>query len=149
MIFKFRLISNEVKDFVRDFELLSDQSFFDFHRAIIKELHYDKSQITSFFLAGNSWERLQEFALFDLSEGKSPNHIPMDQALLKDYLSRPKQRLLYVFDYFNDRVLKIELTEISPRQEKGGYPRVTFSRGHAPAQILEDMDITGGADADE
>ena len=35
MVFKFRLISNEQDDFIRDFEILDDQTFFDFHMAFL------------------------------------------------------------------------------------------------------------------
>jgi len=147
MVFKFRLISDEVKDFIRDVELLSDQTFYDFHRTLTHDFHFDKSQIASFFTSNENWEKDVEITLFDMSEdGKKDVHI-MDRVKLEEFLDSPKQRLLYVFDFFNERLLFIELVEVIQKQEKTAYPRITFSRGNPPHQLLmgnnnfEDLDF--------
>lgn len=139
MVYKFRLLSDEVKDFVRDVELLSDQTFYDFHRILTYDLHYDKSQIASFFLSNTNWEKLLEITLFDMSEnGNNPDIHVMDQTRLSEFLDEEKQRLLYIFDFFNERLLFIELIGISEKKEKTPYPRVCLSQGAPPQQLFMD-----------
>ncbi len=138
MVYKFRIISNESKDFVRDLEILSDQSFYDFHKALVENFHYDKSQIASFFLSNDNWEKEKEFTLFDMSEGENNNTITMDSTRLSDHIETPKQRLLYLHDFFNDRALFIELVGVLPQEDSVKYPRFTRKCGCPPPQLLMD-----------
>jgi len=139
MVFKFRLLSDEVKDFVRDVELLSDQTFYDFHRILTDNLHYDKSQIASFFISNEKWEKLTEITLFDMSEDSVRQDIHvMDRTRLSEFLEISGQRLLYVFDFFNERLLFVELIDVIEKQSETAYPRVSVSKGAPPHQLLFD-----------
>lgn len=136
MVFKFRLLSHEIKDFVRDIEIKGSQTFFDFHKAIQDDLNYDSSQIASFFLTNQMWEKEKEFILFDMSDIPNNNMVAMDLARLRDYVKDPKQRLIYTFDIFNERCLFIELIDTQNELKYSDYPAVVFSKGLAPQQIL-------------
>ncbi len=136
MVYKFRLISDEVKDFVRDIEILSEQTFYDLHSGLVEDFHYDKSQLASFFITNRDWEKLQEFTLFDTSEDGKRHTLLMDRSVLRDYVAEPRQRMLYVFDIFNERLMFLELVDTVQAEEPGVYPRVAFSRGHPPRQTL-------------
>ncbi len=136
MVFKFRLLSHEIKDFVRDIEIKSSQTFFDFHKAIQDDLNYDSSQIASFFLTNQLWEKEKEFILFDMSDVPNNKMIAMDLARLRDYVKDPKQRLIYTFDIFNERCLFIELIDSQNELNYFDYPAIVFSKGIAPQQIL-------------
>ncbi len=149
MVYKFRLISDEVKDFVRDIEILSEQTFYDLHCVMIHDFRYDKSQLASIFLTTRSWEKLQEFTLFDMSEEGKIHTLLMDKSVLKDYITDSKQRMLYVFDLFNERFIFIELIGTAKKTEKKGFPRITFSSGHPPRQILLGSINPGGLSFDE
>jgi hypothetical protein len=136
MVFKFRLLSHEIKDFVRDIEIQANQTFFDFHKAIQDDLNYDSSQIASFFLTNQLWEKEKEFILFDMSDVPNTAMIAMDRARLRDYIKDPKQRLIYIFDIFNERGVFIELVDTQEEVRYSDYPAVVFSKGLAPQQIL-------------
>ena len=136
MVFKFRLLSDEVKDFVRDIEIRSDQTFYDFHKLIQDDLGFDSSQIASFFITNNKWEKEKEFTLFDISDEENSLTVPMDKAILKNYILDTKQRLLYVFDMFNERSFFIELTETQDEIKYSDYPAVCLAKGNPPHQIL-------------
>lgn len=136
MVYKFRLLSHEIKDFVRDIEIKGNQTFFDFHKAIQDDLNYDSSQIASFFLTNQLWEKEQEFILFDMSDVPNAALIAMDRARLRDYIKDPKQRLIYIFDIFNERGVFIELVDTQEEVRYSDYPAVVFSKGAAPQQIL-------------
>ena len=63
MVYRFRIISNEAEGFVREFELQGNQTFYDFHLAIQKNLEYDNSQIASFQITDQSWIMIKELPL--------------------------------------------------------------------------------------
>lgn len=138
MVFKFRLISDEEKDFVRDIEVLSEQTFYDLHSVMVEDFHYDKSQLSSFFLTTHEWEKQKEFTLFDMSEDRNHHTMLMDKSVLGNFIKDPRQRLLYLFDMFNERVIYIELTDIFKNEPNVKYPRITHSEGHPPRQMLSE-----------
>jgi len=143
------MISGEVKNFVRDIEIRSCQTFFDLHNIIQEDLHYDNSQIASFFITNHAWEKEMEFTLFDMTDNGKILTIPMDKAVLKDYMKDKKQRFLYVFDFFNERAFFIELMDFVKELDYVEYPRITFSRGKPPQQILFETNYPLSTDFDE
>ena len=149
MVYKFRILSDEVDDFVRDLDIISGHTFFNFHQALQQELRYDPSQLASFFLSNDRWEKVKEFTLFDMSDENRSDVVFMDKAVISDYITAVKQKLLYQFDYFSDRVLYIELEAIY--EEKAGdlYPVITRRQGLPPRQILSDKILFPGGSPED
>jgi hypothetical protein len=142
MVFKFRLISDEEKNFIRDVELLSDQTFYDFHLALTRNLNYDNSQIASFFISNDKWEKLSEITLFDMAQGALDKKLHvMDKTRLDEFIKDLKQRLLYVFDFFNERLLFVELIDIVEKNKEINYPHISLSKGNPPQQLLIDKNF--------
>jgi hypothetical protein len=131
MVYRFVVLSDEDEAFVREFEFLESQTLLDFHNAIQEELEFDRSQIASFYLSTDNWEKEEEFTLFDMGAGPST----MDNAILEDVIFRKNQKLLYVFDFFNDRALFIEYVGESKEIEEREYPLCTNSKGLPPKQV--------------
>jgi hypothetical protein len=52
-------------------------------------LEFDKSQMASFFMATDNWEKEEEFTLFDMGTGSST----MEVAVLEDIIFRKNQKL--------------------------------------------------------
>jgi hypothetical protein len=132
MVYKFVVLSDEDESFVREFEFLDSHSLMDFHSLIQEELEFDKSQMASFFLATDNWEKEEEFTLFDMGTGSST----MDDAVLEDVIFRKNQKLLYVFDFFNERALFIEYTGEAKEVAGREYPVCTNSKGIPPKQVV-------------
>jgi hypothetical protein len=132
MVYKFVVLSDEDDSFVREFEFLDSQSLMDFHSLIQEELEFDKSQMASFFLATDNWEKEEEFTLFDMGTGSST----MDDAVLEDVIFRKNQKLLYVFDFFNERSLFVEYTGEAKEIDGREYPACTNSKGVPPKQVV-------------
>jgi len=132
MVYKFVVLSDEDESFVREFEFLDSQTLLDFHNVIQEELEYDKSQMASFYLATDNWEKEEEFTLFDMGTGSST----MDTAILEEIIFRKNQKLLYVFDFFNDRALFVECTGEAGEIEDRDYPICTNSKGVPPKQVV-------------
>lgn len=131
MIYRFVVLSDEDETFVREFEFLDSQTLLDFHNAIQEELEFDRSQIASFYMATESWEKEEEFTLFDMGSGSST----MENAILEDIIFRKNQKLLYVFDFFNDRALYVEYVGEAKQDPDTEYPVCTSSKGLPPKQV--------------
>lgn len=132
MVYKFVVLSDEDESFVREFEFLHSHTLLDFHNMIQDELEFDKSQMASFFMATDNWEKEEEFTLFDMGTGSST----METAVLEDIIFRKNQKLLYGFDFFNDRALFVEYTGETKEIEGREVPLCTNSKGVAPKQVI-------------
>ena len=132
MVYKFVVLSDEDESFVREFEFLDSHTLIDFHNMIQDELEFDKSQMASFYLATDNWEKEEEFTLFEMGTGSST----MEGAVLEDIIFRKNQKLLYVFDFFNDRALFLEYTGEAKEIDGREYPNCTNSKGIPPKQVV-------------
>ena len=132
MVYKFVVLSDEDESFVREFEFLDSHTLMDFHNLLQDELEFDKSQMASFYLATDNWEKEEEFTLFDMGTGSST----MEVAVLEDIIFRKNQKLLYVFDFFNDRALFVEFTGEEKAVNGREYPSCTNSKGLPPKQVV-------------
>lgn len=142
MVYRFRILSDENKDFARELLIHSEQSFLDFHHCIQENLGFDPKQLASFFLTNSVWEKQLQITLIDMMDDEGGNCITMDQAIIDTYISTKGQRLIYVFDFFSERSFFIELTEILDIKEAKSLPKIAFSHGDPPIQIelgLEDV----------
>ena len=132
MVYRFVVLTDEDESFVREFEFLDSHTLLDFHNMLQDELEFDKSQMASFYLATDNWEKEEEFTLFDMGTGSST----MESAVLEDIIFRKNQKLLYVFDFFNDRALFVEYTGEAKEIEDREYPVCTNSKGVPPKQVV-------------
>lgn len=146
MIYQFRVLSDEIEDFLLDVEVQFDMNLRDFSDFLQEKLGYDRSIISSFFFSDSEWEKLQEYTQEDMNiaqddleyalceECDAP--IAMSKVSVVDVIKEKFDRLVYVFDPINERQLYIELIR-SLKPEKGvTYPRVADFTGKAPAQEL-------------
>ena len=134
MIFVFEISSTDAPDFRRLIHIDPDQTFEDFHQVLQRTCNFDHSQLASFFLTDDLWRKNIEITSLD--SGKStPKLISMRTTKLKDHLSKVGQKLIYVFDYFNDRFLYVELKELNMKADLR-EPFVAYEKGIAPSQFL-------------
>ncbi|HUS85870.1 MAG TPA: hypothetical protein VMW76_01420 [Bacteroidales bacterium] len=132
MIYKFVVISGEDENFVREFELHEENSLMDFHNILQDELEYDKSQMATFFTTSTRWEKEEEFTLFDMGS----NTTVMEDVIIDDVVIEKNQKLLYIFDLFNERALFIECTGTTDEVDDREYPVCTRSHGMPPQQVV-------------
>ncbi len=134
MIYHLRALSNESDDFVLDIAIDSQFTFMELHDFIQEKLDYDPSHMASFFTTDEDWNKEHEITLMDMGEGNNCTFC-MENTHLSDLLTRQKQRILYTFDLFSERVLFIELAQID--KGKLQFPVCTKLLGTPPAQFLE------------
>jgi hypothetical protein len=60
----------------------------------------------------------------------------MEDAVLEEIIYKENQKLLYVFDFFNERALFIEYIGEAKEVEGREYPICTNSKGLPPKQIV-------------
>lgn len=147
MIFKFRMLSDEAEDFVRDYEVPYDMNLADFHTYLRESVGYSPAEMASIFTSDSEWEKLREFTSVDMGFGSpddDENEIPLPQPMesitLGQLMHEKFGRLIYVFDIFNERQFFIELIEAKFAEEGTEYPRVVTSEGTPPAQYREETE---------
>jgi hypothetical protein len=128
------MISGDNKAFLRDFEIDSNQTFLDFHNLIQDNLHFDPTQLASFFLSDESWNKGLEFTLIDMENDGGPAAIPMDSIKIREIIKERKERLLYVYDILDDNLFFIEMMDSYPPDCAIKYPLCTASIGEPPLQ---------------
>lgn len=145
MVFRFRMLSDENDNFVRDYEVTYDTSLLEFHNFILRSLEYEEC-LASFFTADERWEKLREFTLMEM--GNEGEEVPplMEQVTLGQIIHNKRDRLIYLFDMFGDRAYYLELTGTYEADPDAMYPREIYARAEVPDQydpsrtLLEDED---------
>jgi len=135
MIFKFLILSDEVEDFKREIKIDGDATFLDFYHAIIDCTGFSEKEMASFFLCDDKWRKEQEITLVEMDTNPDEDSLTMETCILSDYLEDEGQKLMFVFDYFTERALYIELMEVIPGK-KLQKPVCTLSEGEPPRQEM-------------
>jgi hypothetical protein len=161
-VYRFRLLYEDQEDFLRDFDILSSQTFADFHNVIKQSVELPGNELASFFVCDRNWRKKKEITLINMQNGepvdevddddrRSPkrDRIPiseMDKVRIREVIDDPHQRILYEYDFLNPRTFFIELTRILEAGNKDQYPMCAKSEGKlimAPPilPILETLDV--------
>jgi hypothetical protein len=139
MIYLLRIISDEDQDFMRDLVIDGSDTFLDFHQCLQKDLNFDPSQLASFFITNDRWEKQQEITLIDMMQDTGIEVRTMEQVTIDEYLDEVNQRLVYVFDFFSERAFFMELIEMSDETSPRETPFIGHSKGDPPAQLALDL----------
>jgi len=134
MICLFEISSSEAPDFKRLIHINPEDSFEDLHRIIQNTSNFDYSQLASFFLTDEHWRKQIEISLLDSGKIVS-GQLSMRKTKLNEYITKTGQKLVYVFDFFNERYFYLELKEILMKTDLK-EPFVAYEKGNAPAQFL-------------
>lgn len=140
MIYHFQIISQESKTFRLEIKISNQHTFFDFHTIIQKSLGYESHQLASFFVFDRKGLKEKEISMLDMGINGAAYYI-MQKTRIADLINKQGQKLIYTFDFLNDRSLLIELMEII--MEKNLIePFVTLKQGDSPVQVLgEEVDV--------
>lgn len=139
MIYLFRIISDENPDFLRDLVAGGSDTFLDFHNMLQKELGYDPTQLASFFITNQRWEKEQEITLIDMMQEPGVRTYTMEQVTLEEHISELNQRMLYLFDFFSERAFFIELIEMEDEVSPRPTPFIGHRQGDPPPQLALDL----------
>ncbi|MFO7869702.1 MAG: hypothetical protein R6U95_10435 [Bacteroidales bacterium] len=138
MIFKLRIISDEVETFFMIVEIDKKNTFASLHSLIQKECCFKNDQISSFFVSNDEWEKGHEITLLDMNDEYSTTST-MSDTLIHEHITSLNDRLIYIFDQFNDRGLFITVTEVMDKNEDTDYPVCTHKTGNPPTMSEDDI----------
>jgi len=125
---------------MREIKIDAGATFFDLHQAIVDTCGYDSSEMASFTICENGWEKAQEITLFDMDTQSDQDSYVMDSTKLNELLIDEKQHLLYTFDMLAERMFFIELSEIISGKHLD-KPVVSRSQGNPPQQKMDFDDL--------
>lgn len=127
IVYRFRVIFEEVDDVERFIEIKAGQTFLELHQAIQDAIGFDNSKPASFYISGDSWRMGQEIST---EEGRG---VPMKDARLNQFVNDPHQRFIYVSDFESNWTLRVQLVKIS-KADNSEYPMLVKAKGEAPKQ---------------
>jgi len=141
MVYKFRILSDEVDNFTREIAISSEASFLDLHDAILDSVGYSKDQMTSFFICNDDWEKVTEVTLIEMDSSPEVDSWVMESTKLSELIEDEGQKLLYIFDYLTERAFFIEIFQIVPGKDLE-KAKCILTEGDAPIQTAELEDFT-------
>jgi len=148
-VYKFKVLFENQEDFAREIEILPNQTFEDFHDILLESIGLNGEELASFYICNSGWRKLKEITLLDMSEEteneeveedeeRTRKKIPiftMNNAILKNFIDDPHQRMLYVYDFIDLKTFYIELSKIVSYTTSGiHFPRCTKSIGNLPTK---------------
>jgi len=136
MVYRFKIVSDEVEKFCREIEINSSATFLQLRNAILDSVGYHKEELSSFFLCSEDWEKHEEITLEDMGSSSDEDIWLMEDTTIGEMVEDEGQRLIFVFDYMTDRCFFMELKEIIPSKNIMD-PLCVRKEGKAPRQNLD------------
>jgi hypothetical protein len=139
MLFKLRVRSDLVENFLIHIDADAENTFYQLHVVIQVECKNDPSQPASFFLADEEWDKGQEIKLFNanLNHHSSSTDLLMKNTKLGEIIKNVEDKLVYVFDIYDQKSFYIELNEIQMKKAMSA-PVITLSKGIFPIQTADE-----------
>lgn len=140
-IYKLRVLAEGEQEIFRDIEIKSNQNFEDLHEMIVASFGFDGTQMASFYISDDSWNKGQEITLFDVgAEDEGMEKIlVMEEVKINTVTNCLGNHLLYAYDFLNIHNFFIELIEIKVKAEADFYPRVVYSQGELSNEFSSEI----------
>jgi hypothetical protein len=132
MVYKIRIILNTKEDVIRDIAIEQGANLEDLHNVISNSFGFTGDQMASFYRSDETWMQGEEHPLFDMSEGNE-RKVQMREVMLNEVLQQEKDKMLYVYDFFNMWSFYVELIETDFDHNNLILPYLLFSLGVVPA----------------
>lgn len=134
MIYRIKLICEEVDGFVREIKIDSEATFLDLNNIILKSCGY-QDDMTSFFICNDDWEREQQVTREDMGGGMYDDEAYiMDSTHLSELIEEEGQKMEYIFDPFEERSFYLKVQEEITGEELD-EPVISREKGEAPQQF--------------
>ena len=155
---KFRVLldSKDQEKVFRDILISDTDNFESFYKAIISAFRFEGDQMASFYISNDDWDKGHEISLMDLSyDDDAIDAIPsvMKNAILKDFIEEPDQKMILVYDFLRMWIFLAEL--VGYEQDAPAEPTVLLAIGMAPpedsriADLGTEDDVLGDLYGDE
>ena len=134
MVFRFRMLSDENDNFVRDYEVLYDTTLLDFHNFILRSLEYEDC-MASFFTADDRWEKQREFTFMDM---ETYDQVALNSETVGDALKFVKENEVCKICSTNGGVFAVEpplFVELEITETEPGFKGDTATGASKPATV--------------
>lgn len=135
MIYRFRFVSDEVVNFVREIEIDADATFLDLRNAILDSVKFSRDELDSFLICDDGWEAHEEITLEDMGSASDKDVWLMADTPISELVEDEGQKLRFVFDYMTDRSFFMELAEVETGRDIDA-PVCTVAKGLPPKQVV-------------
>lgn len=146
MVYRFKLVSDEVSNFSREIEIADDATFLDLRNAVLDSVGYTKDEMNSFFICDDDWQKFEEITLEDMGSASDQDVYIMADTPLNELVEDEGQKLIFVFDYMTERSFFMELKEIIPGRAIMA-PACVRKSGKAPKQQVSLDDFEKNIDS--
>jgi len=146
-VYRFKFTFEDSDDFMREVEVGSEQTFEEFHFALVENLGLNKAALSSFFIADSRFRKKREISLIDMQPEMLPEQtdpeeaiepmLEMRNAVVSDFIDDPHQKLIWVYDYINYWTFYVELLKIAVARPDHDYPRISKAVGETPPEIIK------------
>lgn len=136
MVYKFHIFIEEDDLFAREISIDSEALFIDLHHAILDSVNFDKSEMSSFFVCDEDWEKEVEITLVEMDNNPEIDTWVMDRTHICELVEDEGQHLMFTYDYLTDRSFYLVLKKIVPGEHLDA-PKCTKSKGKAPQQHID------------
>ena len=134
-ILKFRVFWEDDDQTYRDIELISNQTFLDFHKVIIQAFEFDGKHSASFYESNDKWAYGRELNSEVLINKKDAPALSMIKTPVSALVNIPDKKFIYVYDPAKKWTFLVELIGVSSEDTpRRVYPFILRKEGIAPAQ---------------
>jgi hypothetical protein len=154
--YKFKVYYDEVEDFVRDIEILSNDNFESLHKLLYECIGLKGNEFAAFSICDPKWNKQKEITLMDTSDDEemeepeydegdtfsTKSRLPkfvMRDSLLNKFITDPHQHILYEYDFMNPKIFYLELQKTLKTDSAEGFPRCTFKSMELPPEVKVNM----------
>ena len=139
-VLKFKVFWSEDSDVFRTIEVLSHQTFNDFHQCIKQSFAYPENTEASFFISNEHWTRGKEISSTVLKNLRDAISLSMIKTPLGALINDPFQKLIYECVAKKSYDFHIQLIEMRMEESTSmNYPICIKSEGTSPNSLDSKM----------
>ncbi|HVI48567.1 MAG TPA: hypothetical protein VM802_27105 [Chitinophaga sp.] len=134
-VLKFRVYWEEDESVYRDISIKPNQTFLDFHHAILQAFEFDAKHKATFFRSNDNWQRGREIILEMDRQPRKAVPLLMAETHIAAAVKDPNQKFIYLYDFAKNWAFLVELIGVSKDENaKITYPVCVRKEGLAPSQ---------------
>jgi hypothetical protein len=134
-ILRFNITVEDDPEMLRVIDIAADANFQDLHFAILEAVDFDTTQLSSFFICNNNWEKKVELTLINMDTEESDMIPIMKDIKLKDYEHEVGQKLIFEYDFVLMWRFFLEVSKVHDSAEPADtFPIIVESVGESPKQ---------------
>ena len=135
-LIKFRVCWSEDDSTLRDIEILSSQSYFDFHTIIKKELLMPADMEASIYVSNDFIKKGKQISSMVEKNLRDAVALSMKKTPIGALIVDPHQKFIYECDHIKGWVFFIELITLIPEPANTEiFPRCIKTEGISPTQL--------------